>query len=53
MKLGNPTMATGVVPVNRPVTISPPPREGTLTRSAPVFCFHLSMVICMGMASAL
>src|SRR5262249_45383366 len=34
MKLGNPTMATGVVPVNRPVTMSPPPREGTLTRSA-------------------
>ena len=53
MKLGKPTIATGVVPVKIPVTMSPPPREGTLMRSAPVFSFQFSMVICMGMASAL
>ena len=53
MKFGRPTIDTGTVPVSSPVTISLPPREGTMITSAPVFCFQFSKVICIGMASTL
>ena len=53
MKFGRPTIAIGVVPVSSPVTMSAPPRDGTITMSAPVFFFQLSNVICIGMASTL
>ena len=53
MKFGRPTIDTGTVPVSSPVTMSLPPRDGTMMTSAPVFFFQFSKVICIGMASTL
>ena len=39
----SPENATGVVPDSTPLTVSPPPRNGTRTMSAPVSFLKFSM----------
>ena len=41
--LPSPRKPTGVTPDRMPLMVSPPPLNGTRTRSAPVSRFHFSM----------